>query len=296
MAANKGKELVKLAEQKSVAAERAWWGKRQKLEEAAELFVKAANQLKVAKEWNEAGDAFSSAATCYSKASPDNRFDVSNQYTSAAKCYRKTAPQDAVKCLTAAASMYIDDGRFSMAAKLYKDIGEIHQAEQENEKAIEALQQAADFFEGEGSTAQGNKCALEVAHLATLIPDYDRAINIYEKVATESLGSALGKYKAKDHFMKAAVCHLVRDVVGARKALEKYQDLQLEFSGTRQCKFLAELIEACSNYDVEAFQKAIFDYDSITRLDQWYTSQLLKIKQQLDKESGGGEDAEDDIC
>lgn len=59
---------------------------------------------------------------------------------------------DAVNSLHLAVELYTDEGRFSMAAKYQKEIGELLEAEMEYEKAIEAYQVAADFFEGENAT------------------------------------------------------------------------------------------------------------------------------------------------
>jgi hypothetical protein len=47
--------------------------------------------------------------------------------------------------------MYTSEGRFSVAAKTSKDIGDILEQEEEFEMAINAFQKAADFYDGEGS-------------------------------------------------------------------------------------------------------------------------------------------------
>jgi len=38
-------------------------------------------------------------------------------------------------------------------------------------------------------------------------------------------------------------------------------------------------MQAVEKYDVEAFTQAVVDYDSISKLDNWKTKILLKIKQ-----------------
>lgn len=58
---------------------------------------------------------------------------------------------EAINCLRLAVDLYTDEGRFSMAAKYQKEIGELYEAEMDFEHAIEAYQKAADFFEGENS-------------------------------------------------------------------------------------------------------------------------------------------------
>lgn len=36
--------------------------------------------------------------------------------------------------------------------------------------------------------------------------------------------------------------------------------------------------------DVEGFTEVVKDYDSISRLDQWFTNILLRVKKQLEQE------------
>jgi alpha-soluble NSF attachment protein len=58
--------------------------------------------------------------------------------------------------------------------------------------------------------------------------------------ARHSLNNKLLKYGVKGHLLTAGMCHLCKaDVVSITNALEKYQDLDPTFSGTRECKFLA---------------------------------------------------------
>lgn len=45
--------------------------------------------------------------------------------------------------------------------------------------------------------------------------------------------------------------------------------------------FLQLLIEKLEEQDVDGFTDAVKDYDSISRLDQWYTTILLRIKKSI---------------
>lgn len=42
-----------------------------------------------------------------------------------------------------------------------------------------------------------------------------------------------------------------------------------------------ELIEHLEEQNVDAFTEAVKTYDSISRLDQWYTTMLVRIKKQI---------------
>lgn len=44
---------------------------------------------------------------------------------------------------------------------------------------------------------------------------------------------------------------------------------------------LQVLIEHIEEQNVDGYTDAIKDYDSVSRLDQWYTTILLRIKKQL---------------
>jgi len=45
---------------------------------------------------------------------------------------------------------------------------------------------------------------------------------------------------------------------------------------------LQALITACDEQNVDSFTDAVRDYDSISRLDQWYTTIMLRIKKSIE--------------
>ncbi len=46
------------------------------------------------------------------------------------------------------------------------------------------------------------------------------------------------------------------------------------------------LIEAMEAGDIEAYTGAVVEYDQVTKLDNWKTSMLLKIKRGIQEEPG----------
>mmetsp|Transcript_1619 Transcript_1619/g.5269 ORF Transcript_1619/g.5269 Transcript_1619/m.5269 type:complete len:260 (+) Transcript_1619:86-865(+) len=98
-----------------------------KFEDASEMYVKAANLFKVAKCWNDAGMCFEKAAGCHLKC--DSPHEAATAYTEAANCYKKTDAKMAVLQYKEAVGIQIDLGRFQSAAKLQKEIAELHEAE-----------------------------------------------------------------------------------------------------------------------------------------------------------------------
>lgn len=56
------------------------------------------------------------------------------------------------------------------------------------------------------------------------------------------------------------------------------------FTDSRECKFVKGLLDKLEESDIEGFTQQVQEYDSISRLDQWFTTILLKIKKQIQQE------------
>jgi alpha-soluble NSF attachment protein len=250
-----------------------------KVDEAIECYQRAANMFKMSKKWGNAGEAFVKAAELHLK--NGSRHDCATCYCDAATCYKKSDPKEAVACLEKAIEQYLEMGRFSLAAKHHQTIAETLEAEADLEKAIHHYEQAADYFKGEESNAAANKALLKVAQHAAQLEDYVKAIKVYEEVAASSLESSLLKYSAKEYFFRAGICHLCVDVLNAQQALERYIEMYPAFQDSREYKLIKTLSEHVEHEDPDAYTEAVKDYDSISRLDQWYTTLLLRIKKTL---------------
>jgi len=44
---------------------------------------------------------------------------------------------------------------------------------------------------------------------------------------------------------------------------------------------------ACEEADVDRFTNAVYQYDQVTKLDNWKTGVLLRIKKALEEDEGG---------
>uniref|UniRef100_A0A3Q3FTF3 N-ethylmaleimide-sensitive factor attachment protein, alpha b n=1 Tax=Labrus bergylta TaxID=56723 RepID=A0A3Q3FTF3_9LABR len=237
---NSGKEkeamaLMAEAEKKMKSSQSffgAMFGGSSKMEEACDMYVRAANMFKMAKNW--CGKSFSL------------------------------------------------QGRFTIAAKHHITIAEIYETELVDiDKAIAHYEQAADYYKGEESTSSANKCLLKVATYAAQLEQYPKAIEIYEQVGTHAMDSTLLKYSAKDHFFKAALCHFCVDMLNAKLAVQKYEEMFPAFSDARECKLLKKLLDACEEQNVDAYTDSVKEFDTISRLDQWLTTMLLRIKKTI---------------
>ncbi|WOL04528.1 alpha-soluble NSF attachment protein [Canna indica] len=282
----RGEDFEKKAEKKL-----AGWGIfGSKYDDAADLFDKAANCFKLGKNWDKAGSVYIKLANCHLKS--DSKHEAASAYVDAANCYKKISVQDAAQSLNQAVNLFLEIGRLNMAARYCKELGEIYEQEQNLEKAMDYFERAADLFQSEEVTTSANQCKQKVAQFAAQLEQYPKAIEIYEVIARHSINNALLKYGVKGILLNAGICQLCKaDVVAISNALERYQELDPTFSGTREFKLLSELAEAMDEGDIAKFTNALQEYDSMTRLDPWKTTLLLRVKNAIKAK----EEEEDDL-
>ncbi|KAL7184218.1 hypothetical protein ACSBR2_026381 [Camellia fascicularis] len=274
----RGEELEKKAEKKL----NGWGLFSSKYEDAADLFDKAANSFKLAKSWDQAGSAYVKLANCYIKS--DSKHEAASAYADAAHCYKKTNTKESISCLEQAATFFKENGKLNMSARYYKEIAELCEAEQNFEQAIDYYERAADLFDSEEVTTSANQCKQKIAQFAAQLEQYQKSIEIYEFIAQKSLNNNLLKYGVKGHLLNAGICQLCKgkgDVVAISNALERYQDMDPTFSGTREYRLLADLADAIDQEDVAKFTDAVKEFDSMTQLDAWKTTLLLRVKEAL---------------
>jgi alpha-soluble NSF attachment protein len=272
----KGEDFEKKAEKKLSG-----WGLfGSKYEDAAELFEKSANSFKIAKSWDQAGSVYIKLANCHVKL--DSKHEAANAYADAGHCYKKTNTKESMSCLEQAVNMFMEIGRLNMCARYYKEIAEICEQDQNLEQAIHYYERAADLFQSEEVTTSANQCKQKIAQYAAQLEHYQKAIEIYEEIAKQSLNNNLLKYGVKGHLLNAGICQLCKgDVVAITNALEKYQDMDPTFSNTREYRLLADLAAALDEEDISKFTDAIKEFDSMTQLDAWKTTLLLRVKEAL---------------
>ncbi|KAK6256352.1 hypothetical protein SCA6_017657 [Theobroma cacao] len=197
--------------------------------------------------------------------------DAADLFDKAANCFKLAKSWDK------AGSTYVKLSNCHL-----KEIAELYESEQNIEQAIDYYEKAADFFQNEEVSTSANQCKQKVAQFAAQIEQYQKAIEIYEEIARQSLTNNLLKYGVKGHLLNAGICQLCKgDVVAITNALERYQELDPTFSGTRECKLLADIASAIDEEDVTKFTDVVKEFDSMTPLDSWKTTLLLRVKEKL---------------
>uniref|UniRef100_A0A8B9M2V8 NSF attachment protein alpha n=2 Tax=Neoaves TaxID=3078114 RepID=A0A8B9M2V8_9AVES len=232
------------------------FGGSSRIEEACDIYARAANMFKMAKNWSAAGNAFCQAAQLHLQL--QSKHDAATNFVDAGNAFKKADPQEAINCLIRAIEIYTDMGRFTIAAKHHISIAEIYETELVDiEKAIAHYEQAADYYKGEESNSSANKCLLKVATYAAQLEQYQKAVEIYEQVGTSAMDSPLLKYSAKEYFFKAALCHFCIDMLNAKLAVQKYEEMFPAFTDSRECKLVKKLLDAHEEQNIDGYTDAV---------------------------------------
>jgi len=195
---------------------------------------------------------------------------------------------EAVNSLKQAIQFLIEKGKLNQAANHQKTIAEIYETDlMDVEKALESYETAADWYSTENSPVLSNQCTLKVAHLCGELEQYEKAYNLFEKVASNSIDNELAKWSVKEYLLKAGLCHLANKANegGFMTFLDTFDEIDGTFRDTREYKFLENLLTSTEEKNVDDFVKVISNYDSLTRLDPWKTKILLKIKKDMEEVS-----------
>ncbi|CAE7229903.1 alphaSnap, partial [Symbiodinium pilosum] len=174
--------LVKKAEQKMKGGGGLWGyiSGGPKYDEAIEIYQQAANQYKMAKMWQEAGNCFVQCAFCAEKSGSTS--DQANYLSEAGNVLKKVSTQLAVEQLEQAVSIYSAGGRFQQAGKLLLSVAELYEAERLQHKECKAFyKRAAEMFElADHSESNFSKCNLKYAEFAAKDGELEEAIRIFE--------------------------------------------------------------------------------------------------------------------
>jgi alpha-soluble NSF attachment protein len=151
-----------------------------RLEEALDLYEKAANIYKLNKKWYEAGECYENCAKILDQLGSDNS---AGHYSDAVHCFnfvdKKKASDNLNKCLR----VYEKKGRFQQAGKIQKQMAEELEADIKYGEAIAAYRKAAEYFSMENLNSRSYEqgCLLKVADLMC-VSDHKDTLEEAQKV------------------------------------------------------------------------------------------------------------------
>lgn len=257
--------------------------RKDKLEDAANEYVRAANGFRKHQNLHQAAQILERAAELQTEiGEPD---DAANSRVQASQCYTAKPDmgpddvQNASRLLKTAINHYADRGNLRRAASYEEKRGEMFDKIGDADAAIEAYEQAGTWHKTEGSVQMANKNFLRVAELAASAGDYPKAIDNFEEVAKASASNHLLKWSLKDYFFKAGICHLCTgDVATTKLALDSYTKIDTSFPTQREFLLLQNVIAAIEAGDEDLFSDHLFQFNQISPLDAWKTQHFLHIK------------------
>ncbi|KAK9460105.1 soluble NSF attachment protein [Lipomyces oligophaga] len=255
-----------------------------RFEEAGDLYIEAANSFRLSKDLTSAGKAFEKAAQMQLQS--DSKDEAANTYIEAYKAYRKVDPEESARVLIQALTLFTQRGQFRRAATYKQDLGSLYETElQDPVRAMDAYEDAGEWFSNDNAESLANKSYLKVAELAATAENYSRAIAKFEQVAQSSLGNNLTRWSLKEYFFKAGLCYIAnKDLIAAKTAVERYSDMDPTFFQTREYNLLLEIISACEDGDQERFTDKVYAFDQFSKLDKWKTTILLRIKSSIQEQ------------
>eukprot|EP00494_Astrolonche_serrata_P027378 UN27641 len=250
-----------------------------KYEKAAEFYKSAGAKYKTGKNFEKAGICFQKSGDLFNDKCTDQQLEAVTQWKEAAKSFKKILDEQdyaerAQNCYIKAIHYYQDNNRFNQAGKLYEEIAKIYLEMKNVSKAIEAYEHSAECFNSDDDTSNANKRLLEAAnHLAT-ISEFEKAIKYYEKAARDSVDNNLLRWSVKNYLFAAGLCQLclaaeTDKLDEAQDKLSTYENMSEIFRDTREVKLINACLESMMKGEVDAFSKAVQDFDEISQLDRW---------------------------
>ena len=195
---------------------------------------------------------------------------------------------EAVETLVEASNLYIEMGRVSTAAKFHVEIAEIFEKELELDKAVEAFENAVRYYTNAEQPAWANKARNSLAHLLAKVGKYRHAIIAFEELGNSVLDTP-SRFSAREYFFKAGLCQFChaaagnQDIQNIRLAIEDYDNKDVTFQDQREYKFLLDLLRAYEDYNLDAFEDAVQEFDNVSRLGDWEMGLLLNVREAISR-------------
>lgn len=127
--------------------------KGERLDEARDLYEKAANSYKLANKWEKAGEMYKKCAECEKQTD-----GMAAQYImDAVSCYKKVNSIEFLKMSESAIMLLAEEGRLNQAARLRKEVAENYEQQYEYEQAVKEYQSAAQLYEMDDGVSFANQ-------------------------------------------------------------------------------------------------------------------------------------------
>ncbi|ORX55991.1 TPR-like protein [Piromyces finnis] len=250
---------------------------------AGELYKKAGLIYKLSKKWMEAGDAYFQAANCFNKRNP---IEAITLYIDSSNCYRDYSSNDAIYALHNAIELCKENGRFRTAAKHQITIGEIYESNLNDiQNAIKSYELAVELLNNEMDETKQLECYIKLGVFYSELEQYEKAIDIFLKVANISKKLNKSWYPTDKYILNAGLCQLIQNLKNdilpnkLKNILRFCLKFNENFKNSKEYTFLKKLIFSIEKKDPENFVQILQEYDKYTPFETWKLKLLLQIKQ-----------------
>lgn len=253
-------------------------------EEACEFYNSAARRFRIASRWQDSAECYAKCADLQTRMGAVG--EAAFYSLEAATCYERQDPAEAIVFMRNAISLYCELGRFGTAANIQMEVAELYETDRNWEETLAAYRQASDYFMGADMKDKADQCLYHVAMISATLEQFEAAVPIFERLATNALKSNLLKFNAPDFLLRAALC-LLAD--GEKELLEdklnEWCEQDATFMTTREFIFLCDLLE-CLQSDppsLEIFVRHCYNFDNVLPFDAWGLKLLRRVKEAIDE-------------
>lgn len=194
---------------------------------------------------------------------------------------------EAIRAFTASVDILMENNKFSMSAKIWKEMAALQEKEHDLKGAQASYTKAAECYDADNGSANAIAMWVKVAGLAAEGGEYKAAIKLYEKVSKTSLESSALRWSVKGYLFKALLCHFVvaaksHQLDTVESKLTQYVDMCPDMDNSREKGLIEDLIADFNEGDPDKYAEHVFTFDEICKLDNFQAKILLEIKGYLE--------------
>ncbi|XP_058804011.1 alpha-soluble NSF attachment protein isoform X2 [Phymastichus coffea] len=191
--------------------------------------------------------------------------------------------EDAVECYQRAANLFKMSKKWSEAGNAFCQAANLHaKAGSKHDSATNYIDAANCYKKSDASEAVN--CLLKAVEIYTDMGRFTMAAKHHQNIAEIYENEAADLDRAVHHYELASDYFRGEESnSSANKCLLKVAQYAAHLENYEKAIQIYEqvLIENLEEQNAEGFTEAVKEYDSISRLDQWFTSILLRIKKQI---------------
>lgn len=179
-----------------------------KYKKAAPYFEQAAIKYQQGQDWMNAGKCYEMMAECSIKMKDYTK--AAQELAKAGSCHAHYSSQELVRCYTKAVTLFCENGKFIMAAKLQREIAESLDDLGEFEEAAKQYQKAAQYYEAENAFPNALKCYESQANCLITAKKYKEAFQVFQNnIIDGEFDANLIRVNINDYIFRALLCYLL---------------------------------------------------------------------------------------